>query len=163
MVENLSSCSNEIIQPRMRWNMVFGVAKDISFEAKKTDIDPHNLVFVGGIATFLHAKEVLGNKVVSLWRGTHDVDIVVTERGGIGKILSGLQKSEKYEYIDPAPSHFIDKQTWKVQSKPHGFLADSDRSTDVDIYFLNKESKRVDFNNRGISPYPKNFITEPIV
>lgn len=163
MVENLPSCSNEIIQPRMRWNMVFKVAKDISLEAEKAEIDPHQLVFVGGIATFLHAKEVLGNKTINLWRGTDDVDIVVTERGGIGKILAGLQKSDKYEFIDPVPSHFIDKQTWKVQSKPHGYLAEPSRSTDVDIYFLNKESKIVDFNIHKISPYPDNFITEPIV
>jgi hypothetical protein len=163
MVENLTSCSNEIIQPRLRWNMVFGVAKDITLEAEKAEIDPHQLVFVGGIATFLHAKEVLGDKAVNLWRGTVDVDVVVTEKGGIGKILAGLQKSDKYEFIEPVPSHFMDKQTWKVQSKSHGFLAEPDRATDVDIYFLNKDSKNVEFNERKISPYPDNFITEQVV
>ncbi|HJX01960.1 MAG TPA: hypothetical protein VJ348_02150 [Candidatus Humimicrobiaceae bacterium] len=163
MVENLPSCSDEIIQPRMQWNLVQAVAKNISQEAEKAEIDPHNLVFVGGFAVFLHAKEALGNKAVNLWRGTHDIDIVVTERGGIGKILSGIQKSDKYEYIDPVQSHFNDKQTWKIQNKPHGYLADPDRSCDVDIYFLNKESRSVDFNNRKISPYPDNFITEPVV
>jgi hypothetical protein len=139
------------------------VAKNISLEAEKAEIDPHQLVFVGGIAIFLHAKKFLGNKTVNLWRGTDDVDIVVTERGGIGKILAGLQKSDKYEYIDPVPSHFNDKQTWKVQNKPHGFLAEPDRSCDVDIYFLNKDSRNVNFNTRRISPYPNNFITEPVV
>jgi len=163
MVENLPSCSGEVIHPRMKWNMVLRLARDVSEESDKAGIDPHQLVFVGGFAAFLHAKEVLGNKAVNIWRGTHDVDVVVTERGGMGKILAGLQKSEKYQYIDPVPSHFVDKQTWKIQAKPHGFLQEKDRCIDVDIYFLNKDTNKVEFNFRKISSYPDNFITQPVI
>jgi len=162
MAENLSACSQEMLQPRMEWNLVLKLAKNISKETGDAGIDPHQVVFVGGFATFLHSKQELGNRVVNFWRGTHDVDIVITDRGGTGKILAGLQKAGQYQFVDSAPSHFVNKQTWSLQNKPQGFLSEEARITDVDVYFLNKQSGNVIFNDRQISPYPAKFITEPV-
>ncbi len=162
MTENISFCSPEIVQRRMEWNLVLRLAKDLSEEAKEARIDPHQIVLVGGFATFLHTKEALGNKVVNFWRGTHDVDLVITQRGGTGMLLAGLQESGNYQYIDSARSHFINKQTWNIQNKPKGYLLEKQRDIDIDVYFLDKDRNSVDFNGRFISPYPNNFITEPV-
>lgn len=162
MVEDLPSCSQEMLQPRMEWNLVLKLAKNISKETCNAGIDPHQVVFVGGFATFLHTKQALGDRVVNFWRGTDDVDMVITSRGGTGKILAGLQKSGQYQYVDSAPSHFVDKQTWSLLKNPQGFLPEEARTTDVDVYFLNKNSGNVRFNERTISPYPGKFITEPV-
>jgi len=162
MTEILPHCSEKVIQPRMQWNLVNKLAKDISFGAKEGGIEPSQIVFVGGFAAFLHAKMAIGNKAVNKWRGTEDVDMVITERGGTGKILAALQKSNEFQFIDSAPSHFVNKQTWRVQNKPQGYLTEPDRSTDVDVYFLDNKANKVIFNDRKISPYPDKFIANKV-
>lgn len=157
-------CAVKERQPRMEWYQVLDLARDIADAAESAGIDSKNLVFVGGIAVFLHARNILGNRAVPQWRGTVDVDVVVTERGGVGKLLANLQNSGRYEYIDPLKSHFPDKQAWRVQAWDRGFLPERKRLIDVDIYFPNPGPGRaaIEFNARRIHPFPEPFIREQV-
>ena len=155
-------CQKEIKQPMMQWNLVLKLTQDIADQASLSGVKAQNLVFLGGIAIYLHSRKALGDKVVNRWRGTHDIDLVVTEKGGAGKILSGIQKSHNYEYIEPLRSHFPDKQTWEIKSQGKGYLNDKERTIDIDVYLTNSATGYTNLNGRQIGAYPDKFISQPV-
>ncbi|OGM78343.1 hypothetical protein A2188_01715 [Candidatus Woesebacteria bacterium RIFOXYA1_FULL_43_9] len=134
--------------------------------ANEAHIDPHDVIIVGGIAVFHHALSVLGQKAATYWRGTHDIDLVITQRGAaqqIMTVLSNQSGKKTIENIEANSSHFSDKDTWTVEVVGNGSLGKSQRRIDIDIYRpKNDEQQTTKFNQRTLGRYPGNFITRPV-
>ena len=153
---------NEYRQPRLQWYNVEKVTRDFVKASKEEGIDAHNLVFIGGIATFLHAQNTVGDRVVNRWRGTRDIDVVVLEGGGAGKIGSRLNKEADYESVSSINSHFKDKKTIQIVTHPKGVLPRSERDINIDLYSPDDNSRTLRLNNRILKAYPEPFIKQPI-
>lgn len=153
---------NEYRQPRLQWYMVEKVTRDFVNASKDEGINPNNLVFIGGIATYLHARNTIGNRVVNRWRGTHDVDVVILEAGGAGKIVSRLNKEAGYESVSSTDSPHDDKKTIELVSHPNGSLSRNESDVDIDLYSTEDNSNAVRLNNRILKAYPNPFIKQPV-
>jgi hypothetical protein len=151
--------------PMMQWNVVNKLNCDIIEAANETGIEPHNVIIVGGIAIFQHVLETVGNSATTRFRGTHDIDLVVTENGAPQRIIQRLANQVgrgEIRHLEVQPSHFLDKDTWTVEVNGGGFLARKDRLIDVDIYSPKDSRGVVNFNGRTLGQWPRNFITEPV-
>lgn len=155
-------CEKNNRQPLMQWNLVTSLTNDIAREAEIAGIKPHDLIFIGGIAIYLHALRNIGSKTATRWRGTHDIDLLVMDKGGSGKILTALRGSGKYKYVKSTVSHFTGKKTWEFQFRPKGYLEEEKNRLDLDVYGLEGQTNSIVFNKRTIKPYPHDFIAEPV-
>lgn len=153
---------NEVRQPRLQWYMVEKVTRDFISASKEEGVNPDNLVFIGGIATYLHAKNTIGSRVVNRWRGTHDVDVVVLEAGGAGKIVSRLIKEAGYKSTSSTKSHIDNKKTITIVTHPNGSLSENESGVDIDLYSTEDKSNNVRLNKRILNAYPKPFIKQPV-
>ncbi len=85
---------------------------------------------IGGGAVLLHIANTIGIENISSWRGTHDMDIVVT-RFGVRKVLSGYYKDfDEYNSLS-----FTNKKKISLKDR------DASDSVDLDIYIPDKNNK----------------------
>lgn len=104
-----------------------------------------NYFHIGGGATLLHIANTIGIENIDKWRGTHDMDIVVTNYGVRGTLESFFPKYEEYNSASIENKKKIEIKDPQAQD-----------SVQIDLYFPNHKNK---INIDGYQ-VPKRIINE---
>lgn len=137
-------------QERLNWYAVNSFLMDVGQAGAELNLGASDLVHIGGTATFYHAYKTFGPRVVSHFRGTHDMDIVCFKPGAMQRVLDVLKNDRESQVsgYTVSYSHLPDKKKFNVvfkDSRPPGVAS----AIPVDYY--ESRTGRIDFNNRVIT------------
>ncbi len=137
-------------QERMTWYRINSFLMDVGQIGADLKLGKSDLVHIGGTATFYHAYNAFGPKVVSHFRGTHDMDVICFNPGAMQRLLDVLKTDPDSQVsgYTVSYSHLPDKKKFNVvlkNSRVPG-LANA-----IPIDYYETKTDRIDFNNRVIS------------
>ena len=95
---------------------------------------------IGGGATLLHIANTIGIENISSWRGTHDMDIVVTKYGVRGALKSFFSEYEEYNSSSV-------KNKKKIEIKE----IKANEGVQLDLYVPTKNQKSINIDGTKIS------------
>lgn len=151
-------------QPRMEWYLVGRAASGLIRAGERSGINPKDLIYIGGFATYLHLRSVVGDMAVTHWRGTKDVDLMVFERGGGKRLIKGIERRGNYgdAEIKYKQSHFVDKDSFEVVFPTQGYLKEEAAKVDLDVYSPQKDSRYIHMNERQLARFPEPFLSSKV-
>jgi len=137
--------------------------KEILAMAYQSGIPETDIVNIGGATAMLHSNSSQNTtRWSSGWRGTHDLDIVLTFQGGRELFVQTL-KEQGVEVSSSRRSGSIrDKWALEIELGTGKGAFRQGRILEIDIYTATNNKGDAKINNRTIHAFPHNFITEPV-
>lgn len=80
------------IQERSEWYQVNSFLLELGQTESELDLNPEDIVHVGGTANFYRCYQAFGPKTVFHFRGTHDMDVVCFNQGSVQRTLDELKE-----------------------------------------------------------------------
>ncbi|OGD89773.1 hypothetical protein A2W45_02740 [Candidatus Curtissbacteria bacterium RIFCSPHIGHO2_12_41_11] len=137
-------------QERHAWYRVNAFLSELGGVESELQMQPNDLVHIGGAAIFYHSYKALGPLAVPNFRGTHDLDIISFRRGSLQRALEQLAGDPRSMLRDfeISSSHIPDKRTVHLRFKKN---RGSNSLSALDIDFFESHRDQVNLNDRRVS------------
>lgn len=131
----------------LEWYPVARLLGSINSTARSGGLKPEDIINLGGNAVYCWMSYYLGNNSVTSFRGTHDLDFLVSNKGLFDYVLDSLEDSGGVkEYENRSAIGLEDKYSYEVLAPAAlGF------STKLEIDVYAPSSEGVSFNRRVLS------------
>ena len=137
-------------QERHAWYRVNSFLSELGRVESELQMQPNDLVHIGGAAIFYHSYKALGPLAVPNFRGTHDLDIISFRRGSLQRALEKLAADPRSTLRDfeTSSSHLPDKKTVHLRFKKN---RGSNSLSALDIDYFESHRDQVILNDRRVS------------
>src|SRR3990167_1936442 len=137
-------------QERHAWYRVNAFLSELGGVESELQMQPNDLVHIGGAAIFYHSYKALGPLAVPNFRGTHDLDIISFRRGSLQRALEKLAADPRSTLRDfeTSSSHIPDKKTVHLRFKKN---RGSNSLSALDIDYFESHRDQVILNDRRVS------------